>query len=174
MRAMGIVRESFRQSYRVTDCRWPAGCAGPCGTTAAPDPCWCDITPLDWNRERTDPVFTKDAAVLQGTIELLVLKRLSQGPMHGYGIASWIETATDDVLRVEEGSLYPALYRMTQKRWIKGAWGVSENNRRAKFYHLTPAGRREYEQQASGWLRLSQAVSRAVTAVALPAARGPR
>ena len=119
-------------------------------------------------------MFTKDAAVLQGTIELLVLKRLSQGPMHGYGIASWIETATDDVLRVEEGSLYPALYRMTQKRWIKGAWGVSENNRRAKFYHLTPAGRREYEQQSSGWLRLSQAVSRAVTAVALPAARGPR
>ena len=119
-------------------------------------------------------MFTKDAAVLQGTIELLVLKRLSQGPMHGYGIASWIETATDDVLRVEEGSLYPALYRMTQKRWIKGAWGVSENNRRAKFYHLTPAGQREYEQQASGWLRLSQAVSRAVTAVALPAARGPR
>ena len=60
-------------------------------------------------------MFSKDAAVLQGTIELLVLKRLSQGPMHGYGIASWIETATDDVLRVEEGSLYPALYRMTQK-----------------------------------------------------------
>jgi PadR family transcriptional regulator, regulatory protein PadR len=127
-------------------------------------------------------MFSKDAAVLQGTIELLVLKRLSQGPMHGYGIASWIETATDDVLRVEEGSLYPALYRMTQKRWIKGAWGVSENNRRAKFYHLTPAGQREYEQQANGWLRLSQAVSRAVTAprlrsgqaVALPAARGPR
>ena len=68
-------------------------------------------------------MFSKDAAVLQGTIELLVLKRLSQGPMHGYGIASWIESATDDVLRVEEGSLYPALYRMTQKRWIKGDVG---------------------------------------------------
>ena len=61
--------------------------------------------------------------------------------MHGYGIASWIETATDEVLRVEEGSLYPALYRMVQKRWIKGDWGASENNRRAKFYHLTTAGR---------------------------------
>ena len=72
------------------------------------------------------------------------------------------------------GSLYPRLYRMTQKRWIKGAWGVSENNRRAKFYHLTPAGQREFEQQANGWLRLSQAVSRAVTAVGLPVARGPR
>jgi PadR family transcriptional regulator PadR len=119
-------------------------------------------------------MFSKDAAVLQGTIELLVLKRLSQGPMHGYGIASWIETATDDVLRVEEGSLYPALYRMTQKRWIKGSWGVSDNNRRAKFYHLTDAGRQEFEQQAHGWLRLSQAVSRAVTATGLPAARGQR
>ena len=119
-------------------------------------------------------MFSRDAAVLQGTIELLVLKRLSQGPMHGYGIASWIETATDDVLRVEEGSLYPALYRMVQKRWIKGDWGVSENNRRAKFYHLTAAGQREYEQQASGWLRLSHAVSRAVTIGDAPPARGQR
>jgi len=119
-------------------------------------------------------MFSKDAAVLQGTIELLVLKRLSQGPMHGYGIASWIETATDDVLRVEEGSLYPALYRMVQKRWIKGDWGVSENNRRAKFYHLTAAGQREFEQQASGWLRLSNAVSRAVTSGDAPPARGQR
>ena len=113
-------------------------------------------------------MFSKDAAVLQGTIELLVLKRLSWGPMHGYGIASWIETATDDVLRVEEGSLYPALYRMVQKKWIKGEWGVSENNRRAKFYRLTTAGQREYEQQANGWLRLSHAVTRAVTATDTP------
>jgi PadR family transcriptional regulator, regulatory protein PadR len=109
-------------------------------------------------------VFSKEAAVLQGTIELLILKRLSCGPMHGYGIASWIETATDDVLCVEEGSLYPALYRMVQKGWIKGEWGVSDNNRKAKFYRLTKAGAREFEQQADGWLRLSQAVSRAVSA----------
>jgi PadR family transcriptional regulator, regulatory protein PadR len=109
-------------------------------------------------------VFSKEAAVLQGTIELLILKRLSGGPMHGYGIASWIETATDDVLRVEEGSLYPALYRMVQKRWIKGEWGISENNRRAKFYRLTRTGEREFAEQASGWLRLSHAVSRAVGA----------
>ena len=108
-------------------------------------------------------MFSKEASVLQGTLELLVLKRLSQGPMHGYGIATWIEAATDEVLRIEEGSLYPALYRMVQKRWIKGEWGSSDNNRRAKFYRLTPAGEREFEQQASGWLRLSQAVSRAVT-----------
>jgi PadR family transcriptional regulator, regulatory protein PadR len=109
-------------------------------------------------------VFSEEAALLQGTIELLVLKRLSWGPMHGYGIASWIETATGDVLRVEEGSLYPALYRMVQKGWIKGEWGVSENNRKAKFYRLTKAGEREFAQQAKGWLRLSDAVSRAVTA----------
>ena len=109
-------------------------------------------------------MFSRNDAVLQGTLELLILKRLSAGPMHGYGIASWIETATDDVLRVEEGSLYPALYRMVQKGWIKGEWGLSDNNRRAKFYRLTRAGEREFEAQASGWLRLSHAVSRAVTA----------
>jgi transcriptional regulator len=109
-------------------------------------------------------VFAKDATALQGTVELLVLKRLSWGPMHGYGIARWIETATGDVLRVEEGSLYPALYRMIRKGWIKGDWGTSDNNRRAKFYRLTKAGERELEAQANGWLRLSHAVSRAVTA----------
>ena len=119
-------------------------------------------------------MFAKTDAVLQGTIELLVLKRLSRGSMHGYGIASWIETATDDVLRVEEGSLYPALYRMVQKRWIKGEWGISENNRRAKFYRLTKAGEREFEEQSSGWLRLSSAVSRAVTSTELPATGGHR
>ena len=87
-------------------------------------------------------MFAKESGLLQGTVELLVLKTLSWGPMHGYGIASWIECATDDVLRVEEGSLYPALYRMTRKRWIKAQWGVTENNRRAKYYHLTAEGRR--------------------------------
>ena len=113
-------------------------------------------------------MFSKKDAVLQGTLELLVLKRLSRGPMHGYGIASWIETATEDALRVEEGSLYPALYRMVQKRWIKGEWRITENNRRAKFYRLTKAGEREFEAQASGWLRLSKAVRRAVTSTDLP------
>ena len=119
-------------------------------------------------------MFSKDAAVLQGTIELLVLKRLSQGPMHGYGIASWIESATDDVLCIEEGSLYPALYRMVRKGWIKGGWGVSDNNRRAKFYRLTPAGAREVEPQTNGWLRLSLAISRAVTATHLRTAGAER
>ena len=112
-------------------------------------------------------MFTKDDSLLQGTVELLLLKRLSWGPMHGYGIARWIETSTDDVLRVEEGSLYPALYRMIRKGWIKGDWGTSHNNRRAKFYRLTKAGERELEEQADGWVRLSSAVSRAVRATGL-------
>ena len=108
-------------------------------------------------------MFNKGDGVLQGTVELLILKRLSCGPMHGYGIATWIEDATDDVLCVEEGSLYPALYRMLRKGWIAAEWGVSDNNRRAKFYRLTKAGEREFAQQANGWVRLSDAVSRAMT-----------
>ena len=103
-------------------------------------------------------MFSKEAGLLQGTVELLVLKRLSWGPMHGYGIANWIETATDDVLRVEEGSLYPALYRMTRKGWIKGEWGMSENNRRAKFYALTAAGRARLTVEAENWQRYANAV----------------
>jgi transcriptional regulator len=105
-------------------------------------------------------MVAKDAGLLQGTVELLVLKRLSWGPMHGYGIAAWIETATDDVLRVEEGSLYPALYRMTRKGWIKGEWGVSENNRRAKFYRLTRAGRGQLLKEAREWDRTTEIIAR--------------
>ena len=103
-------------------------------------------------------MFTRESGLLQGTVELLVLKRLSGGPMHGYGIARWIETATGDVLRVEEGSLYPALYRMIRKGWIKGEWGASDNNRRAKFYALTRKGRAELDSQTSAWRRLTLAV----------------
>src|SRR3954447_6948365 len=113
------------------------------------------MCPLDQHRE--PPMLTKDSGLLQGTLELLVLKTLTWGPMHGYGIASWIETATDDVLSVEEGSLYPALYRMARKGWITAEWGLSENNRRAKFYRLTPQGRREYREQTSGWQRFAAA-----------------
>jgi len=113
-------------------------------------------------------VFAKDSGLLQGTLELLVLKTLSWGPMHGYGIASWIESATDDVLRVEEGSLYPALYRMTRKKWIKAQWGVTENNRRAKYYHLTAEGRRQFREQTSGWRRFADAVDQAINTKAAP------
>jgi PadR family transcriptional regulator, regulatory protein PadR len=114
-------------------------------------------------------MFDKESGLLQGTLELLVLKTLSWGPMHGYGIASWIESATGDVLRVEEGSLYPALYRMTRKGWIKGDWGVSENNRRAKFYRLTAEGKRQFRDQTTGWQRFAAAVSQAVGTTQAPA-----
>ena len=113
-------------------------------------------------------MFDKESGLLQGTVELLVLKTLSWGPMHGYGIASWIESATDDVLRVEEGSLYPALYRMTRKKWIKAQWGVTENNRRAKYYHLTAEGRRQFREQTSGWRRFADAVDQAINTKAAP------
>ena len=113
-------------------------------------------------------MFAKDAGLLQGTVELLVLKTLSWGPMHGYGIASWIESATGDVLRVEEGSLYPALYRMARKGWISASWGVSENNRRAKFYRLTAEGRRQFREQTSGWERLAAAVNQAISTRTAP------
>jgi PadR family transcriptional regulator, regulatory protein PadR len=114
-------------------------------------------------------MFEKQSGLLQGTVELLVLKTLSWGPMHGYGIASWIESVTDDVLSVEEGSLYPALYRMTRKGWIKPEWGTSDNNRRAKFYRLTADGRRQFVEQTSGWHRFSSAVNQAVTSTTAPA-----
>src|ERR1041384_5899555 len=113
-------------------------------------------------------MFEKESGLLQGTVELLVLKTLSWGPMHGYGIASWIESATDDVPSVEEGSLSPALYRMSRKGWIKAQWGVTENNRRAKYYHLTAEGRRQFRDQTSGWQRFAGAVTQAVTPRAIP------
>jgi transcriptional regulator len=113
-------------------------------------------------------VFEKESGLLQGTVELLVLKTLSWGPMHGYGIASWIEQVTADALRVEEGSLYPALYRMAKKGWIAAEWGLSENNRRAKYYRLTAEGRRQFREQTSGWQRFAAAVDMAITSKAAP------
>jgi PadR family transcriptional regulator, regulatory protein PadR len=113
-------------------------------------------------------MFARDSGLLQGTLELLVLKTLSWGALHGYGIAQWIERATDDVLRVEEGSLYPALYRMARKGWIGGEWGVTENRRRAKYYVLTDEGRRQLAEQVPAWERLSRAVNQAVTAEQAP------
>lgn len=123
--------------------------------------------------ERGRRMVAKDSGLLQGTLELLVLKTLSWGPMHGYGVARWIEGATDDVLRVEEGSLYPALYRMTRKGWITSEWGTSENNRKAKFYSLTSEGRRQLTEQATGWQRFAAAVTQAIAATQAPSwARG--
>lgn len=98
--------------------------------------------------------------LLQGTLELLILKTLSRDPMHGYGIAQLIHQSVDDVLKIEDGSLYPALYRMEERGWIKSEWGTSENNRRAKFYKLTRAGRKQLQGQSANWDRISKAVTK--------------
>jgi len=102
--------------------------------------------------------------LMQGTLELLVLKTLSRQPMHGYGIAQRIHQDVDDLLKVEDGSLYPALYRMEERGWISSEWGLSENNRRAKFYRLTRAGRRQLEAQSVNWERVSRAVMKVLAA----------
>jgi PadR family transcriptional regulator, regulatory protein PadR len=97
--------------------------------------------------------------ILQGTLVLLVLKTLHQGPMHGWGITLHIQQISNDALRVEEGSLYPALHRMEQDGWIAAEWGVSENNRRARYYKLTPAGRRQLANEEQSWAELTGAVA---------------
>jgi transcriptional regulator len=101
---------------------------------------------------------------LQGTLDLLVLKTLaSQGPMHGYAITLRIEQISDSVLRLEEGSLYPALHRMTQSGWLKSEWGASENNRRARYYSVTAAGRRQLAEEERSWAELTGAVARVLS-----------
>jgi len=102
---------------------------------------------------------TTKAELLQGTLDLLILKTLNAGPMHGYAIAQRIQQRSDDVLVVEEGSLYPALYRMEEKGWIQAEWGKSENNRRAKFYSLTRVGRRQLEEETAIWERVYRAIT---------------
>lgn len=98
--------------------------------------------------------------VLQGTLDLLVLKTLAGlGPLHGYGIARRIEQVSEDLLALNQGTLYPALLRLEQQSWIKSEWGVSENNRRARFYSLTVTGRAQLETEISRWRRMSAAVN---------------
>ena len=96
--------------------------------------------------------------LLQGTLDVLVLKALSWGPMHGYAVARRLQQVTDDVLQIEEGSLYPALHRMERRGWIEAEWGLSENNRRAKYYRLTTDGRKQLRAEASTWTVFAQAV----------------
>jgi transcriptional regulator len=98
----------------------------------------------------------------QGTFDMLVLKALSLGPMHGYGVAQRIQQLADDMLRVEEGTLYPALYRIEQRGWIVGKWGVSDNNRRARFYTLSKVGRKRLAAELSKWEHLSLAIRKIV------------
>ena len=99
------------------------------------------------------------ADLLRGTLDFLVLKALTFGPQHGYGIARWLEESSDDLLRIEEGSLYPALYRMEKRGWVRSEWGFSESNRKAKYYRLTARGREQLETHTDGWERLVEAIS---------------
>jgi PadR family transcriptional regulator len=100
----------------------------------------------------------------QGTLDMLVLKALTLGPMHGYGIGARIQALADDMLRIEEGTLYPALYRIELKGWIDSEWGTSENNRRARFYTLTRAGRKQLGLEETQWAHLTLAVSKVMRA----------
>jgi PadR family transcriptional regulator len=98
--------------------------------------------------------------LLPGTLEMLILQTLTRGNMHGYGIAQHIQEITDDVLQVEEGSLYPALQRLLVKGWVKGEWGTSENNRRARYYTVTSSGRKQLGIEAESFNRMVQAIAR--------------
>ena len=102
--------------------------------------------------------------LVQGTLDILVLKALTRGPLHGYAVMQWIEQASEDVLRVEEGALYPALHRLELKGWLVGEWGLSENKRRAKYYRLTAAGREHLAGETEQWNRKSAAISRVLEA----------
>ena len=98
--------------------------------------------------------------LLQGTLDMLILQTLDDGKKHGYSIVRHIQSVTDDVLRVEEGSLYPALHRMEARGWIKSEWGLSENNRKAKYYQLTRSGRKQLEREVSTWERFAEATAK--------------
>ncbi|MGE0555419.1 MAG: PadR family transcriptional regulator [Gemmatimonadales bacterium] len=104
--------------------------------------------------------------ILRGTLDLLILRALSFGPAHGYAIGRWIEGATDDLLALEEGTLYPALYRLQERKLVTAQWGVSENNRRAKYYRLTADGKRRLQEETASWTRYARAIFAALEAPA--------
>lgn len=110
-----------------------------------------------------------NVGLLQGSLDLLVLKTLSWQPMHGFGIARWIQRLTEDALQVEEGSLYPALYRLEQRGLVKSEWRLTENNRRAKYYRLTPGGKRRLAEETATWQRFAVAVGKVLQATGQPA-----
>jgi transcriptional regulator len=101
--------------------------------------------------------------LLQGTLDLLILRTLASGDMHGWGISQRLQQISNDVLQVNQGSLYPALYRLEQRGWVASSWGDSENNRRAKFYSLTKAGRKQLAEETASWERMSAAVARVLS-----------
>ncbi|HWJ16446.1 MAG TPA: PadR family transcriptional regulator, partial [Gemmatimonadaceae bacterium] len=105
-----------------------------------------------------------DLDLLQGTLDVMILKSLSWGPMHGFGIAKWIRQTTDGVLQIEDSALYPALHRMEHRDWIAAEWGLTENNRRAKYYTLTTKGRQQLRARVASWDRYTEAVTKVVHA----------
>jgi PadR family transcriptional regulator PadR len=109
-------------------------------------------------------VAKKKADLLQGTLDLLILKTLALEPMHGWGISQRIQQTSQGMLNVNQGSLYPALYRLEEQGWIKSSWDVSDNNRQAKYYELTRAGRKQLEEETRNWERLSTAVAQVLAA----------
>jgi PadR family transcriptional regulator PadR len=110
------------------------------------------------------PLRQDPGDLLQGTLGILILKSLMLGPAHGYAVARWVEDTTGDVLKIEEGSLYPALRRLEDRGLVTSEWGLSENNRRARFYQITAEGRKHLRNEAAVWMRYSQAVTRVLRA----------
>lgn len=106
--------------------------------------------------------------LVRGTFDLILLKTLAWGPMHGLGVVRWIETVTHSQLQVEEGALYPALHRLEQKRWLSSEWGLTDKNRRAKYYRITARGRKQLAVETSRWSRYTEAVSRILAAEPAP------
>jgi len=104
------------------------------------------------------------AQILPGTLDLLILKAVSLGPLHGYGVLLRIQQISGQALLIEQGALYPALFRLVRQGWLKASWGTSENNRRAKFYELTAAGRKQFREETEGWNRLATAMTSALKA----------
>jgi transcriptional regulator len=106
----------------------------------------------------------QETDVLRGTLDLMVLKALAGGPMHGYGVVRWIRRTTDEALLVDDGALYPALHRLRKRGWITADWGTSENNRRARYYALTEKGRQQLASEVKAWTRFSSALWKIVDA----------
>jgi PadR family transcriptional regulator len=113
-------------------------------------------------------VANETVSLLHGSLNVLILKTLSWGPMHGFGIARWIQRLTEDALQLEEGTLYPALYRMENRGLIKAEWSVTENNRRAKYYRLTSEGRKQLARESAMFLRYSDVMTRILRATEQP------
>ena len=106
----------------------------------------------------TEPAETESLELVKGSLDVLILKTLSRGPAHGYAISRWLLHVTKNALRIEEGALYPALHRLEQRGWIASEWGSSENNRRARFYRLTPSGRRQLQKEVADFERVMEGI----------------